>query len=155
MNRPHIGLVVLSALPLVLAGCVLAPRPEFVPPIRWEGSNSQVGTSVYLGENGTADLVEFPQGSTRKASDGTNCLDLSAAERYTGPAEWSARGAYAVELAFGDSTILLSTDPWLGDQDWSAVLMRECGAEKLWALQYSCGHTGLGSGEPSRDEHAC
>lgn len=142
---------------VLLAGCV-SSGPEFSTPIGWARGkiisdavpavpDEDVPTSLRLMDDGTAWLIDFPQGKTIERDDGTVCLDVSTSDRYTGDATWSAVTSHRFKLTFGDSLVHVSAgDAYFGDQNWQQIRIFGCGSPRnTWWMGLECGDTGSGS----------
>ena len=124
-----------TLLVIATAGCVASARPSFQTPARWQGGQTFPTTAITLQDHDRAQVADFPQGVTRADGAGHPCLDVSAPDRYTGAATWTALDAYSVQVQFEDSDITISSGPaFLGSQDWTELRWKECETGQIWTL---------------------
>lgn len=121
-------------------------RLDFETPIAWQGgretfdnSGPEISMSLRLEGDGTAQVVNFPQGAdTTEEVDGQTyvCLESSHAPIYTGAATWEVRATNALVVKFGESSVTVVSGKngyFLPDPDWSVLNVWECGTQTHYA----------------------
>ena len=167
--KRHVRWAVLATLALCasagMTGCATesatrstaSASPWFETPIGWGESVRETPTggdyeidpvrAEFL-DSTHAQLKDFPQGKTVTAGNGTECLKISDAARYSGPATWSNVNGATVGLKFAGSSVVVASDHTrfgLG-QDWTDLNFVQCGKAKfpVWDLGLVCGNPGYG-----------